>query len=54
VEIREALPKNAAGKILKRELRLAGERERGVALPPVDRGPLPDYTERLSQDPGPD
>jgi long-chain acyl-CoA synthetase len=30
VEIREALPKNAAGKILKRELRREGELERGV------------------------
>ncbi len=30
VIIREALPKNAAGKILKRELRRAGELERGV------------------------
>lgn len=28
----EALPRNAAGKILKRELRLDGERERGVTL----------------------
>lgn len=31
VEIRDALPRNAAGKILKRELRRAGEIERGVA-----------------------
>ncbi|MES9967073.1 MAG: long-chain fatty acid--CoA ligase, partial [Sedimenticola sp.] len=30
VVVREALPKNAAGKILKRELRKAGELERGV------------------------
>jgi long-chain acyl-CoA synthetase len=32
--IREALPKNAAGKILKRELRRQGELERGIDLPP--------------------
>ncbi len=32
--LREALPKNAAGKILKRELRREGELERGVDLPP--------------------
>jgi long-chain acyl-CoA synthetase len=31
--VREALPKNAAGKILKRELRRQGELERGVDLP---------------------
>jgi long-chain acyl-CoA synthetase len=31
--LREALPKNAAGKILKRELRRQGELERGVDLP---------------------
>jgi len=31
---REALPRNAAGKVLKRELRRAGEFERGVDLPP--------------------
>ncbi|OQX43647.1 MAG: hypothetical protein B0D88_04080 [Candidatus Sedimenticola endophacoides] len=30
VLVREALPKNAAGKILKRELRKAGELERGI------------------------
>ena len=30
IELREALPRNAAGKILKRELRLSGERDRGV------------------------
>jgi long-chain acyl-CoA synthetase len=30
IELREAMPKNAAGKILKRELRRAGEIERGV------------------------
>ncbi|MCW8907810.1 MAG: long-chain fatty acid--CoA ligase [Sedimenticola sp.] len=30
IELRAALPKNAAGKILKRELRKAGELERGV------------------------
>jgi len=34
VEIREALPRNAAGKILKRELRRAGEIERGFELMP--------------------
>ena len=31
--VREALPKNAAGKILKRELRRQGELERGVDIP---------------------
>ena len=36
--LHESLPKNATGKILKRELRLAGEHERGVSL--ADRGPL--------------
>ena len=30
VVIRDSLPKNATGKILKRELRRAGEIERGV------------------------
>jgi long-chain acyl-CoA synthetase len=30
VILREALPRNAAGKVLKRELRLAGELERGI------------------------
>jgi long-chain acyl-CoA synthetase len=30
IELHEALPKNAAGKILKRELRSSGERERGI------------------------
>jgi long-chain acyl-CoA synthetase len=33
-ELRQALPKNAAGKILKRELRRRGELERGVDNPP--------------------
>lgn len=33
--VRQSLPKNAAGKILKRELRREGEHERGVA-PPLD------------------
>ena len=33
IELVEALPKNAAGKILKRELRRTGEHERGVSLP---------------------
>jgi long-chain acyl-CoA synthetase len=33
IVLREALPKNAAGKILKRELRRQGELERGVDLP---------------------
>jgi len=33
VEFHDALPRNAAGKILKRELRQAGEQERGVAPP---------------------
>jgi long-chain acyl-CoA synthetase len=43
VLIRDALPKNAAGKILKRELRRTGETERGIAAAtqaqpgPVDR-----------------
>ena len=32
VEIRPVLPKNAAGKILKRELRTVGERERGITF----------------------
>jgi len=35
VEFRETLPKNAAGKILKRELRRAGELERGVEAPRI-------------------
>lgn len=35
--LRESLPKNATGKILKRELRRQGELERGVDLPP--KGP---------------
>ncbi len=35
--VREALPKNAAGKILKRELRRQGELERGIDLTPVGR-----------------
>jgi long-chain acyl-CoA synthetase len=35
--IRESLPRNAAGKILKRELRVIGEHERGVSRPPLDR-----------------
>ncbi|WP_295407099.1 hypothetical protein [uncultured Thiocystis sp.] len=30
IELVDALPKNAAGKILKRELRRTGEHERGV------------------------
>jgi long-chain acyl-CoA synthetase len=30
IEFREAMPKNAAGKILKRELRRSGEIERGL------------------------
>jgi long-chain acyl-CoA synthetase len=30
LEIHGALPRNAAGKVLKRELRQGGERERGV------------------------
>jgi long-chain acyl-CoA synthetase len=34
--IRASLPRNAAGKILKRELRLSGEHERGVSLPALD------------------
>jgi long-chain acyl-CoA synthetase len=33
----DALPRNAAGKILKRELRLDGERERGIAAPLLSR-----------------
>ncbi len=33
-EIREALPRNAAGKIMKRELRRTGETERGVSSVP--------------------
>ena len=38
IEVVDALPKNAAGKILKRELRRAGEVERGVEAgrPPMD------------------
>jgi long-chain acyl-CoA synthetase len=36
--LREALPKNAAGKILKRELRRQGEIDRGVDLPGGPRG----------------
>jgi len=38
IEVVDALPKNAAGKILKRELRRAGEVERGVEAgrPPID------------------
>jgi long-chain acyl-CoA synthetase len=35
VEFRQVLPKNAAGKILKRELRRTGELERGVDAPPI-------------------
>ncbi|MGE5154821.1 MAG: long-chain-fatty-acid--CoA ligase [Bdellovibrio bacteriovorus] len=34
LQIHEALPRNAAGKILKRELRRSGELERGVGSPP--------------------
>jgi long-chain acyl-CoA synthetase len=34
LDVREALPRNAAGKILKRELRRQGELERGVDNPP--------------------
>jgi long-chain acyl-CoA synthetase len=34
IEFRQALPKNAAGKVLKRELRRAGELERGIDAPP--------------------
>jgi long-chain acyl-CoA synthetase len=34
VLVRESLPKNAAGKILKRELRRAGEIQRGIDNPP--------------------
>ncbi|WP_295389190.1 long-chain fatty acid--CoA ligase [uncultured Thiodictyon sp.] len=34
--IHEALPRNAAGKVLKRELRRTGEVERGVAAPPSE------------------
>jgi long-chain acyl-CoA synthetase len=33
IEVREALPRNAAGKVLKRELRRQGELERGVDNP---------------------
>jgi long-chain acyl-CoA synthetase len=33
IELRTALPRNAAGKILKRELRRQGELERGVDNP---------------------
>ncbi len=33
IQLREALPKNASGKILKRELRKQGELERGVSWP---------------------
>jgi long-chain acyl-CoA synthetase len=33
VELRESLPRNAAGKVLKRELRREGELERGVDHP---------------------
>jgi long-chain acyl-CoA synthetase len=33
-EIRDSLPRNAAGKILKRELRRTGEHERGVSADP--------------------
>jgi long-chain acyl-CoA synthetase len=40
IELRAALPKNAAGKVLKRELRTAGERERGVGT----SSPSPDCT----------
>ena len=36
VELVDALPRNAAGKILKRELRRQGELERGVDHPPPD------------------
>ncbi len=36
IEIHPVLPKNAAGKILKRELRVSGERERGVAAERLD------------------
>ncbi|NEX18146.1 MAG: long-chain fatty acid--CoA ligase [Halochromatium sp.] len=32
IELRDSMPKNAAGKILKRELRLSGEHERGFAF----------------------
>ncbi|MBK1717804.1 long-chain-fatty-acid--CoA ligase [Thiocystis violacea] len=35
-ELREALPRNAAGKILKRELRRSGERERGFSSASAD------------------
>ncbi len=34
LEIHDALPRNAAGKILKRQLRRSGEQERGVSQPP--------------------
>jgi len=37
-ELRESLPRNAAGKILKRELRRQGELERGVDNLPANRG----------------
>jgi long-chain acyl-CoA synthetase len=37
--VREALPRNAAGKILKRELRRQGELDRGVDLPSATPGP---------------
>jgi len=33
IELRESLPRNAAGKILKRELRRQGELERGIEIP---------------------
>jgi len=36
VEIHPVLPKNAAGKILKRELRTVGERERGITIGSLD------------------
>jgi len=41
-EIHSALPKNAAGKILKRELRRAGEHERGVSHGEIAPTPRPD------------
>jgi long-chain acyl-CoA synthetase len=37
-EIHPTLPKNAAGKILKRELRRCGELERGVVSTRLDPG----------------
>lgn len=37
-EIHPSLPKNASGKILKRELRRAGEHERGVVSASLDQG----------------